>query len=437
MTTRRFINAMWQDVDNSSRLKKRQRTQESSNEATSKSCYLWSDKELQDAVLRCQNSTHDDELSDKNRLRNLMECLLHSPGIFHNRPTRNCDTAEEGPLLPQIISQCIKHTDILNAEKSDKVKRGGSSTDWLQSALCDISCTRRSNGIRFHAYEKMYAQTTLQNKNVEHSFQLFNPDDMRQVDAWTYLANPKTITKSVYAAQFYEQFLKLAHDSREERNISEPPSMHLPPNAIIFLQKMQDLCKSQFDIAEVYLLSMIEPIKRKHLPRSDWIEEVVSEKEMDIEQFISNPIEKQSFVHMANSITDVISEKNVYKFPPMLVTIVAKVYFPFAKSLIEKLLSCAVMCHEDIPNFITEQVLIRNADKNKVQKDEHRCTSRDCSSAKQSFDCCVDMLSHLVATSDALRSLCYHSCDKLKTPLRNGRGRAIEEVVTICFEGVE
>jgi hypothetical protein len=405
--------------------KKRQRKHELIM-ASSKGGYLWSDRDLKNAMLWfiSQDSVSDDDQSDTFCLRPMIESLLNSPGIFHNRPTRQTkrqrgEVKEEGPLLPQIISQCIKHSKMLDAEETD-MENTNISIDWLQSALCDVATNRRLNEELFDNYQKICVQIISQQNKPGDGSRILHVRHL-----WNYLANPKTIIKSVYAAQIYDQFLKLTHQNKEGQDFTNKKRINLPPDAFSFLKKMHKLSKIQTDVAEVYLLVTMEPIKRKYSPSCNWIKKILNETKPDVDIDISDPIEKESFCHMSKSIIDTISERDVYKLPPALMCIVAKTYFPFAKTFIQKLISCAVLNYEAIPNFIVNQAILNDADRDKTH-DNH--------TPKRDFDRCVDILSQLLATSGGMKSLCHDICDNYKSSFQSDiHIRALEEIVTVCF----
>jgi hypothetical protein len=420
------------DGNEQTKCKKRKRKLELIDEAKSNGSYLWSYDDLKNAMLwfvSDQTFAKDDDNFDRCNLQTLIYSLIQSPGIFHQRPLKDLRSGvglkEEGSLLPKIISQCINHSERSNADGSPENLT--KSTKWLQSALCDIAIVRRSNEELFDNYQQKYEKMISYDKNDEK----ISAEEKRDREYWKYLAHPSTLIKSVYAAQMYEHFLKLSCKNVHcEEDVIHQNNDDLSMDALSFLNKMKRLAKIQPCIVEVYIHMTLEPMKRKQLPGLSLMDILSSEADFDSD--ITDPVEKESFRLLSESIRETISETNVFKLPPVLMSIVSKLFFPFAKTFIEKLISRALQAHEAIPTSIINHAVSSSS---ATRDAKLTATFGEITyTPKQDLDLCVNILSFLFQTKHDMKFLSRDICHILYRSYQNDAARkALEEIISRLY----
>ena len=421
--------------DGNEKSRKRQRKQELIEEASSKGSYLWSDKDLHNALLWFYNDNGvdgDNAISDGrggggNEIHSLIGALLHSPGIVHDRQmmngrTRNRGEVKHGPLLPQIIMQYIRHVHVHANRKESKeiaVTDTNNSTEWLQSTLCDVAANRSMTEEAYHRHQILHDRIVSEQSK---------DDSLSKAHQriWNYFANPKTFMKTAYAAQLYARYLELAKETQHEtQKDHDEGSNNLHPNANSFLSKIAALSTLQTEIAEIFLLTTIEPIKRRYPPDHNWLNVILNDCDSDI----SDTIERRAFHHLSNSVLNIISEANVHSLHPSLLCILAKIYFPFAKLFIESLISCAIKSFNSIPNYIAHQAMGHTSHAHEKDDEDASRNSAKEQDPRRIFDACIETLTQLKETSDGIASL-YRDIIQ-SSFLKHGKDRdmrALEEI---------
>ena len=393
---------------------KRRRKEDLINEASSSGSYLWSSKDLKNAILWLEK---DDDSTKC--LHQLIGPLLHSPGICHEkRKIMNSKKhrLEIEPLLPQIISRFIKHTTT-QPDKNCKIPQSEKySINWLHSTLSDVSMDRRMNQELFDRYDELYQKSKSPDQHI-----------------WNFLANPNTIVKSVYAAQIYEELVSNAEKSQINGGAEEYESTLQNPDTSMSV-KLSRIAELQTDVAEVYLLVMLEPFNRKHKSNFNWIHLLLSTNNFDDD--IADHEEREAFRLLCKSILSAITEDNICKLPPPLLCIISKTSFPFAKAFIKLLISCAVKNYEAIPKSIVNQALAITVTADPNEKTPIVETDVDCD-PKARFDCCVERLTRLQEISDGMKSLFRDICHICRSSFQlkgtTIQDRALDEIEAVCF----
>jgi len=340
---------------NRSTIEKIQRRKELIREASGRGGYIWSNKQLHNALLWF--TTADDESASGNpNERNgnkrdvylFVESLLRNPGILCNRPLvgkkrlRDDDDELKGPLLPHILSFLEAICKERNEQCTDKSEKYGITLESILTAVLSSIAN---------------ARTTIEEtrQNTQEPQQLWHQDkesEGKSQEFLNYFLQPRTIINSTYAAHLYTQYLEMASKTEE----GDDSNNNIPSGALLFLEKVRALAVIKQEVAEVFLLMILEPIRRQLSHNNDnWFDAISSEFTFHVPD--SDVEEGRAFHHLSRTVVGTVTIHNIYRFPSTLLATLGQIYFALAKEFLDKLISCAIDSHGQIPKFVANQAM--------------------------------------------------------------------------------
>lgn len=376
--------------DNHFTMERIQRRKELIREASGRGGYIWSNKQLHNALLWFTTPVDDESASgnpnerngDKRDFQMFVESLLRNPGILCNRPLvgkkRLRDDDElKGPLLPHILSFLGVKCKERNEQCADKSEKYEISLESILTTVLASIANARTN-------------TDEPQQSTQEPQQLWHHDKGKTQEFLKYFLQPRTIINSTYAAHLYTQYLEMATKTEEV----DDSNNNIPSRALLFLEKVRALAVIKQEVAEVFLLMILEPIRRQLAHNNyNWVDAISSDFTFNAPD--SDVEEDRAFRHLSRTVVGIVTIHNIYQFPSTLVATLGQIYFAIAKELLDKLISCAIDSYGQIPKFVANQAM-RSLDS---------CDGLLDSDPRLIYEKCVSTCKEWIATSANMSSL--------------------------------
>ena len=384
---------------------KRRRTEELIRAAQNGS-YLWSSKDLHNAMLWFTYHHHimttHEKISSNLELQHLMETLLRSPGVLHKRQMsgkrRQHHEFKESSLLPSILSQWIEQSKRDNSFT-------GPSIDHLRSTLCHIAKERKFTGQLLENYEKYFLiRDNRQCEDHGDSAAKLASSGNRKLQPLHYFNIPMTIVKKAYGEKIYGHLMQIVTNEENSAYVGSQESNESYSEAEAYLQKITDLAKVDNNALEVLFFVAIQPIARQYPPGHNLIH-IISSDEFDMEDF--GVLERKGHQRLSTSILNVTSPTTVHRVHSSLLCLLGKFYFPYAKAFIECLMRSAIQNFSLAPKFAANQTAAY--DFNQLNEFEKK---------QFIFHACIQRLNELQKASAGMQRLCRDICSNLQTSLQ-------------------
>lgn len=410
----------------------------------SKGGYSWTKDDFSHAL---QAMMKDQKENNSTRL--VLCSLLSNPGIGLPRSGKKrkrshvgCD--EHDSLLPHVIEHYFKRNRGRN-----KICASGMRDlvhDVNKIASLRINCAFNRNNSDMHG-EHCYEQ-------VNNEILSDAKCDMER-DIMLYFLDPQTLVKVSYAAQLYDRYVKLycTCSNSKDGNNQMGKSKHLS-----FLKKLTKMSHIDMQILQVFILMLLEPMRREiRVPMDEykntyWLKFMLRQPDgiSSIQLSESFDILRDTVVDCISSLSDKAEHPNICKVDTPILILACRSSFPIAKVCIGKFIRIAVGSLESIPSRVMENVLdpatgSKKCDNNLLVTEEHSGSVERVNVPPVSidFDNCVIQLKQLVLSDSRLKSLfltLLKVCDEgihiqtIENDLRNFRQKSLIKIRDVVLQ---
>lgn len=392
----------------------------------SKGGFCWVKEDLSHALEAMKNKDETkDETKGKDSSRLVLRSLLSNPGVGLVRPTRKRKRSHSNndenniSLLPHVIELYYKRDTNIDRSFSDQATGMKELLDDVHKIVnekkkfslrfCDrykqdlnFDFVQRSSNKNFASDEEVIFSNDAQcNRNfLDHAKESIFSDDAlfcaSDREIILHFLEPETFVKLSYASQLYDCYIDLYTLSKNDEKSSKKYSS--------FLKKLTKLAHIDIKIMEIFIMMLLEPLRRKTIvPLNEnkyiyWLKTMMRQPNDIQPENIdgSYNVLRDAVVNCISSLTVNTEDLSIYGVAIPIIMIVSRLSFPVAKASLKSMIKGSVHALASMASIITE----------KLSNDSniHKTVGNDMY-ASLNFDSCIAKMKRLVETDSRMKSL--------------------------------
>ncbi len=403
----------------------------------SKGGFGWLKEDLSHALKAMKNK---DETNGKDSIRRMLCSLLSNPGVGFVRPTRkrkrsHTNSEENNSLLPHVIELYYKR------DTNDDTKDNGSffdHTKGMNELLDDVNkilnakqkfspkfCNRyqqdsifdgvlHNNNKNFASDKEIDCSNDAQcNRNhLNLAEELLFSDD---ADNGLYCESDRkiilhfleleTFIKLSYGSQLYDCYISLFNISKDDEKGSK--------KYISFLKKLTKLAHLDVKIMEIFMMMLLEPLRRKTIVPLDenkymyWLKLMMRQP-----NGIQPENDGGSYDVLRDAVVNCISSSGVnsegvciFDISMPIIMTLCRLSFPVAKASLETMIEGSVQALASMTSNVIEKLSNINNVHKTVASGKIINVRNDDTYASIDFDSCITNMKRLVETDSRMKSL--------------------------------